>query len=251
MQHREGALRERGEELVEEPAKLSSGRRSQASAPRSAPPSPTATNATAHPFVVVSEPRQTASTADPGEHQHHDRHPGDQAHPVDRGAHAEPARREPARHDQQQRRGSRARAGCAAEVRERAGVVGQLRLLGLRRRLGLLRRRRAAACTDVGPVAPCRRRTNRSTPTRRAPIGSARSPWPASSSCLTLLVGAVLHAVAESLHVVLPDQEHDRRLGELLEPRHEVRRLLLIALQTHPGRSGQNASQKCCRAMSS
>ena len=95
----------------------------------------------------------------------------------------------------------------------------------------------SARCTTSGGgvynAVPC------SVPEENEPF-SAHTSGPIGSGVrrglveqlLTLLVGAVLHAVAESLHVVLPDQEHDRRLGELLEPRDEVRRLLLIALQT-------------------
>ena len=161
--------------LLKNPAKLSSGRRSQASAPRSAPPSPTATNADRPSLRRGERPSPDGEHGDPGEHQHHDRHPGDQRHPVDRGAHLEPARREPAR-DDQQRGEDQQHEQVVAEVRERAGVVGQLRLLGLRRRLGPLHdvgRRRVQARS----LAPCPRRTSRSAPTRRARSAS-RSPWP-------------------------------------------------------------------------
>ena len=171
---------------------------------------PTATATTAQPFVVVSGPRHTASTADARQDQQHDGHARDQRDPVGRRSDAEPVRREPAGHDQQQAE-QRDHEQVLREVVQRAGM--DLELLRLRRRRGLrvgddVRRRgpQAVALDDVDVGADL----------------DALAPWPRPGpAAVGCRVAAVLDPVAQTA-VVLADQEHHRVLGELLEPRLEV-----------------------------
>ena len=113
-------LRERREELVEEPAEalerfLEPVRR------RSAARRPSADRDRHHRPALRrrQRPAPDREHADAREHQHHDRHAGDQAHPVDRRAHAEPARRRASPARSGGARGARSPAGCAAGSRTR------------------------------------------------------------------------------------------------------------------------------------
>ena len=136
-QHGEGPRRERREELVEEPAEALEG----FAQPRVGVAQRGAEADRDGDHRPALRRRQRAAPdrkhTDPRQHQHDDRHARDQAHPVHRRADAEPARREPARHDQQERKQGDHQQ-VVRPVGQRARMVGHLHTLGLGGRLRLV-----------------------------------------------------------------------------------------------------------------
>ena len=213
-QHRERAVRERREQLVEEAAEAvraaAAARRRRRGAQRRAR---RRRATTAQPFVVVSEPRQTASTAMPDSISITMDMPGISAirSIVVRSPNHDDAsqpgtismQREDHEHQQVVRRGWRTRRG---------GSASSCRFARPRLACATTRRRRYSAVPFSVHPRPSPFSTQTSGPTCVAFAVAS------SSSCCRVVRRAVRPRCTVPL-VVLADQEDDRRLGELLEPR--------------------------------